>query len=129
MKNKLLVLSFLLLLPFIAVKAERASLSISNSSNYTLTVKIMNHSGGLYQTLYIPPKETRTAFFSKTGWYYTKTKAEKSLSATLYKKDESSFEIVCDHRGYSQASITYYISEYGGNAGESISKSEFESNN
>ena len=55
MKNKLLVLSFLLLLPFIAVKAERASLSISNSSNYTLTVKIMNHSGGLYQTLYIPP--------------------------------------------------------------------------
>lgn len=128
MKNKLFFLSFLFLLPLIAVKAEQASLSVSNSSEYTLTVKIMNCSGGLYRTLYIPPKQTRTAYFSKTGWFYTKTKAEKSLS-TLYKKDEECFEIVNDSRGYSQASITYYISEHGGNAGHSISKSEFEKDN
>ena len=89
----------------------------------------MKYSGGLYQTLYIPPKQTRTAYFSKTGLFYTKTKAEKSLSATLYKKDEEYFEIVCDSRGYSEASMTYYVSEYGGNAGESISKAEFEKDN
>ena len=129
MRNKLLLLSFLLLLPLCILKAEQASLSVTNSSNYTITVKIMKYSGGLYQTLYIPPKQTRTAYFSKTGLFYTKTKAEKSLSATLYKKDEECFEIVCDHRGYSEASMTYYVSEYGGNAGESISRAEFENDN
>ena len=126
MRNKLLLLSFLLLLPLCILKAEQASLSVTNSPNYTLTIKIMKYNGGLYQTLYIPPKETRTTYFSSTGWFYTKTKAEKSMSATLYKKDEECFEIVCDHRGYSQATMTYYVSEYGGNAGESISRAEFE---
>ena len=128
MQNKLLLLGLFLLLPFCYSKAEQASLSVSNSSDYTMTVKIMKCSGGLYQTLYIPTKQTRTAYFSKTGWFYTKTKAEKTLS-TLYKKDEDCFEIVNDSRGYSQASITYYISEHGGNAGQSISKSEFEKDN
>ena len=126
MRNKLLLLGFLLLLPLCILKAEQASLSVTNSSNYTLTVKIMKYGSGLYRTLYIPAKETRTAYFSNTGWFYTKTKAEKSMSATLYKKDEECFEIVCDHRGYSQATMTYYVSDYGGNAGESISRAEFE---
>ena len=126
MRTKLLLLTILLLLPIGFAKAEQASLSVTNSSNYTLTVKIMKYGGGLYRTLYIPAKETRTAYFSNTGWFYTKTKAEKSMSATLYKKDEECFEIVCDHRGYSQATMTYYVSEYGSNAGESISRAEFE---
>ena len=128
MKNKLVLLSIFFFLSLISAKAEQASLSVSNSSDYTMTVKIMKCSGGLYQTLYIPPKQTRIAYFSKTGWFYTKTKAEKTLSI-LYKKDENCFEIVNDSRGYSQASITYYISEHGGNAGQSISKSEFEKDN
>jgi hypothetical protein len=73
MRNKLFLLSFFLLLPLCILKAEQASLSVTNSSNYTLTVKIMKCGGGLYRTLYIPAKETRTAYFSNTGWYYTKT--------------------------------------------------------
>ena len=128
MKTRLWLLAIFFLMPFATAKAEQASLSVSNSSEYTLTIKIMNCSGGLYRTLYIPPKQTRTAYFPKTGWYYTKTKAEKSLS-TIYKKDDDCFQIVCDSRGYSQASITYYVSEYGGNAGESISRAEFERDN
>ena len=48
--------------------------------------------------------------------------------ATLYKKDESCFEIVCDSRGYSEAVMSFYVSEHGGNAGESISRAEFEKN-
>ena len=126
MKTKLLLLVIFCLMPFAVVKAEQASLSVSNSSNYTLTVKIMKYNAGLYRTLYIPPRETRTVFFSQTGWFYTKTKAEKSMSATLYMKDEEAFQIVCNSQRYSQAESTYYVSEYGGNAGESISKSEFE---
>lgn len=123
---------FSLVILFIAlfsVKAqERASLTISNTSNYTLTVKVMKQMGGLHATLYIPPQQSRTTYFSSTGYFYTKTKAEKSGSFTLYKKDESCFEIVCDSRGYSEAVMSFYVSEHGGNAGESISRSEFESN-
>ena len=100
MKTRLWLLAIFFLMPFATAKAEQASLSVSNSSEYTLTIKIMNCSGGLYRTLYIPPKQTRTAYFPKTGWYYTKTKAEKSLS-TIYKKDDDCFQIVCDSRGYS----------------------------
>lgn len=129
MKNKLLIIAAFLLSHICTAFAENATLSISNSSDYYLTVKIMKYGGGLYTTLYIPAKQTSTAYFSKTGWFYTKTKAEKSNSSTLYRKDYQPFEMVCDHRGYSQNSMTYYISEGGGSAGKSISKSEFEKDN
>jgi hypothetical protein len=116
-------------MPLMSIMAQQASLKISNSSDYNLTVKIMKYSGGLYSTLYIPAKQSRTTYFSRTGWFYTKTKAVKSMSQTLYMKDDKAFEIVCDERGYSENSMTYYVSEYGGSAGESISKSEFERDN
>lgn len=129
MKNKLLIIAVFLLSHICTAFAEDATLSISNSSDYYLTVKIMKYGGGLYTTLYIPAKQTSTAYFSKTGWFYTKTKAEKSNSSTLYRKDYQPFEMVCDHRGHSQNSMTYCISEGGSGAGKSISKSEFEKDN
>lgn len=127
---KRIILSFaIVFIALFSVNAqERASLTISNTSNYTLTVKVMRQMGGLHATLYIPPQQSRTTYFSSTGYFYTKTKAEKSGSFTLYKKDESCFEIVCDSRGYSEAVMSFYVSEYGGNAGESISRAEFEKN-
>lgn len=106
---------------------ERASLSISNRSEYTLTIKVMrNNSGGLYTTVTIPAKSSRTVYFSNSGSFYTKMKAENGWE-TLYKQD-SPFSIQCDSNGYTEASMSYYISSYGGSAGKSISKSEFEKN-
>ncbi len=128
MKRVVLSLAIVFIALFSANAQERASLTISNTSNYTSTVKVMKQMGGLHATLYIPPQQSRTTYFSSTGYFYTKTKAEKSGSFTLYKKDENCFEIVCDSRGYSEAVMSFYVSEYGGNAGESISRSEFESN-
>lgn len=105
----------------------RASLSISNRSDYTLTIKVMrNNGGGLYTTVTIPAKSSRTVYFSNSGSFYTKMKAEKGIE-TLYKQD-SPFSIQCDSNGYTEASMSYYISSYGGSAGKSISKSEFEKN-
>ena len=123
MKRIILSLAIVFIALFSANAQERASLTISNTSNYTLTVKVMKQMGGLHATLYIPPQQSRITYFSSTGYFYTKTKAEKSGSFTLYKKDESCFEIVCDSRGYSEAVMSFYVSEHGGNVGESISRS------
>jgi len=106
---------------------EQASLSISNRSEYTLTIKIMrNNGGGLYSTVSIPARSSRTVYFSNSGSFYTKLKAEKGLE-TIYKQD-SPFSIQCDNYGYTEASMSYYISSTGGSAGKSISRSEFEKN-
>ena len=106
---------------------EKASLSISNRSDYVLTVKIMrNNGGGLYSTVSIPARSSRTVYFSNSGTFYTKLKAEKGME-TIYKQD-SPFSIQCDSNGYTEASMSYYISSYGGSAGKSISRSEFEKN-
>lgn len=106
---------------------ENASLSISNRSEYTLTIKIMRvNGGGVYSTVSIPAQSSRTVYFSHSGSFYTKLKAEKGLE-TIYKQD-SPFSIQCDSNGYTEASMSYYISSYGGSAGKSISRSEFEKN-
>ena len=52
MKNKLLIIAVFLLSHICTAFAENATLSISNSSDYYLTVKIMKYGGGLYTTLY-----------------------------------------------------------------------------
>lgn len=105
---------------------DKASLSISNRSDYTLTIKIMRCNVGLYTTVTIPAKSSRTVYFSNSGSFYTKMKAEKGLE-TLYKQD-SPFSIQCDNYCYTEASISYYVSSSGGSAGKSISRSEFEKN-
>lgn len=106
---------------------EKASLSISNKSDYTLTIKIMRNNGsGVYSTVSIPARSSRTVYFSNSGTFYTKLKAEKGME-TLYKQD-SPFSIQCDNNGYTEANMSYYISSYGGSAGKSISRSEFEKN-
>lgn len=106
---------------------EQASLDILNKSEYTLTIKIMrNNRGGLYTIVTIPAHSSRTVYFSHSGSFYTKMKAENGWE-TLYKQD-SPFSIQCDNFGYTEASIAYYVSSYGGSAGKTISKSEFEKN-
>ena len=106
---------------------EKASLIISNRSEYTLTIKIMrNNGGGLYSTVSIPARSSRTVYFSNSGSFFTKLKAEKGIE-TIYKQD-SPFRIQCDSSGYTEASMSYYISSTGGSAGKSISRSEFEKN-
>ena len=106
---------------------EKASLTISNRSEYTLTIKIMrNNGGGLYSTVSIPARSSRTVYFSNSGSFFTKLKAEKGIE-TIYKQD-SPFSLQCDGSGYTEASISYYISSTAGSAGKSISRSEFEKN-
>ena len=74
MKRIILSFAIVFIALFSANAQDRASLTISNTSNYTLTVKVMKQMGGLHATLYIPPQQSRTTYFSSTGYFYTKTK-------------------------------------------------------
>ena len=119
---------FLLILT-IPVFAESARLTINNNSERDLTVKVMKNSGGLYTTLYIGPKQSRTCYIQQQGYYYTKVKAERSRFDTMYSKDDA-FYVQNNSTGYSVLELTYWIqeSQYPQSSGTRISKSQFESN-
>ncbi len=116
-----------LITSFAGYAAESAKLTIINRSDRTLTVKVMKQSDGLYTTLYVGAKQSRTCYFSQQGYYYTKTKAEKSFSETMYSKDDAFF-VQNNSQGYSVLEITYWIeeSQYPQSSGTRISKSQFE---
>lgn len=107
---------------------ESAQLTITNHSNRTLTVKVMKQTGGLYTTLYVGAQQSRTCHIAQQGYYYTKTKAEKTLSETIYSQDDAFF-VQNNSQGYSVLSITYWIEESQyppQSSGTRISKSQFE---
>lgn len=105
---------------------QNATLTIVNRSDYSMTVKVMRQYGGLYQTVYIAPKSSNTISFYRSGTFYTKTKAEKRLSPTLYKRG-GAFSVQCDEEGYTSGTLEFYISSSGGGSmGQSISKAEFD---
>lgn len=130
MKQIFLLLT-MLLITTISANAQygqsNATLTINNKSEYTLTVKVMRTYGGLYSSVVISPKSSRTISFSRSGSFYCKTKAEK-WSETLYKRS-GTFSVQCDDIGYTQTSLDFCVSSSGyGSSGSSISKSEFEKN-
>ncbi len=107
-----------------SAQSAQGKLTISNKSDYTITVKVMYADGGLYTTKYISAHSSSSVSFSRTNRFYTKTKASKGLE-TLYRKGDV-FEIVSDSRGYTEASLEFYVSGGYGASGQSISKAEFE---
>ena len=121
-----LVLALLILA--IPAFAESARLTINNNSERDLTVKVMKNSGGLYTTLYIGPKQSRTCYIQQQGYYYTKVKAERNRFDTIYSKDDA-FYVTNNSTGYSVLELTYWIeeSQYPQSSGTRISKSQFES--
>ena len=104
---------------------QNAVITISNRSDYTITVKIMRAGGGLYTTRSIGPRSSSSVSFANSGDFYTKTKAEKGLE-TLYKKG-SIFNIYCESDGYTEGTLEFYVSGYG-SSGQNISRAEFEKN-
>ena len=122
---------FLCLIAFLTIAmvtfAENATLTIRNNSDRTLTVKVMKSAGGVHAVVYISPRGSRVVSFTKSGYFYTKVKTERSQYDTMYSKGETFF-IQNDDRGYSESELTFTIieSKYPQSGGEHISKSEFE---
>lgn len=110
--------------------AESAHITFTNNFERSITVKLMKLKGGVYSTVYVSPKSSRTISITQQGYYYTKTKAEKAMSETIYSKDDSFF-VQNNSQGYSVLEITYWIQEskYPQASGTRISRSEFENDN
>lgn len=106
-------------------QSKRASITINNKSDYSVTVKIMRSSGGLYDVAYVSSRSSTTVYFSKSGDFYTKTKAEKR-GDVIYKMG-GGFSVICNDEGYSEGQLDIYVSSYG-SSGKNISSSEFERN-
>lgn len=121
---------FILLIGSLHVFAESAQITFANHSERSITIKVMKYSGGLYSTVYVGPKSSRTIYIGQQGYYYTKTKAEKALCETIYSKDDAFF-VQNNSQRYSVLEITYWIQEskYPQSSGTRISKSEFDNDN
>jgi len=132
MTNPLKILiPIFLLLSLGNIGFSQARLTIENDSQRRMTVKVMESNYGadeLYNTVYIQPYQSKTIYFSTTGHYYTKTKAELSGSETIYRKGDP-FRVYNGTDGYSVMTLTFTIKETNipqASGGKSISKKEFE---
>ena len=85
--------------------------------------------GTLHETANISAYSSETIYFSQTGYYFTKSKAVLSGRDPVYKKGQS-FKVISGDEGYSVFTLTFTIKESAVpvSSGQSISKSEFESN-
>jgi hypothetical protein len=121
-----------LLLVSFSIKAQ-ASLTIENNSMRTMTVKVMEGSygkGTLYETVTIGANSSETVYFSNSGYYFTKTKAEIKGKDPIYRKGQP-FSVTNDDTGYSILTLTFSIKESTvpqATGGKSISKTEFDQN-
>lgn len=139
MKNLLFTTVFILLTTF-AIPAnaqflsgtktsqkENASMTFTNKSDYSMVVKIIAYSGGLYQNVNLPPHTSRTSSFNKSSSYKIKIKATPKIGRPSY-HDGGSFSVTCTDTEWSEGEMTFQMSSYGSGLGPTISEKEFESN-
>lgn len=104
-----------------------ASITFRNSSDHTLTIKIIGMYGGLYQTVVLVPKSSKVVNFANTATYKLKIKATKNGYSSYHKG--GNFSVICNGEEWTEGEISFQMSTYGNGLGPSISAKEFESNN
>lgn len=107
--------------------SQCATMKFSNSSDYTLTIKIINYYGGLYRTVALRPHSSQTVSFGSSATFKMKIKAEHHGSVSYH--NGGTFNVTSNSREYSQGEITFSMSTYGSGLGPSISAAEFSSDN
>ena len=106
---------------------EKASITFKNKSNYTMTLKVMNYYGGLYSTVTLSPRSSRTVTFSRTSSYRLKIKAVHNGQPSYH--DGGTFSVTCNEYEWTEGTMEFMLSTYGSGLGPTISAKEFESNN
>ncbi|TNE53611.1 MAG: hypothetical protein EP344_14810 [Bacteroidetes bacterium] len=125
------ILLFATLLFSVPALAQRAELRLVNTSERTLAIKVIQQTdtgGVLHASLTIPPLGRTTEYFSQTGHFFLKTKAELQGRETVYTKGNP-FKVYVGSDGYSVLTVTYSITESNTASpleGQRISKSEFD---
>lgn len=121
------------LLLFSFTVSAQARLTIENNSMRSMTVKLMSGYSGkgiLHETVAIAAYSNETVYFSKSGYYFTKTRAVMKGKDPIYRKGQF-FEVTNNSKGYSVMTLTFSIKESTipqSTGGKAISKSEFDEN-
>lgn len=108
-------------------QSKSASITFTNKSGYTLTLKILGIYGGLYQTVVLGPRSSKVVYFGSTATYKLKIKAEKYGQVSYHKG--GNFSVTCNNYEWTEGEMSFQMSTYGSGLGPSISASEFNSNN
>lgn len=106
---------------------EQASMTFRNQSDYTMTLRVLHSYGGYYTTVYLAPHSSRILYFSQSGSFKLKIKAEHGGSVSYH--DGGHFSVTNNGYEYSEGTISFQMSTYGSGLGPQISAKEFESNN
>lgn len=131
MKKSLVILLFFILITFCL--SAQARLTIENNSQRSMTIKVMegySEDSSLHETITISSYGSKTIYFSKSGYYFTKTKAVLSGKDPVYQKGQP-FQVTNNSSGYSVMTLTFSIKESDRpqvTGGIQISKTEFDKN-
>ena len=103
-----------------------ASITFTNKSAYTMTLKIIGVYGGLYSTVSLPAHSSQVVHFNHSQTFKLKIKATY-LGHTSY-HDGVSFSVTCTDTEWTEGEMSFQMSTYGSGLGPTISAKEFESN-
>ena len=107
--------------------SQNASIMFKNQSDYTMTLKIINASGGLYSIITLRPRSSSKLNFSKSGTFKLKIKAVSSYGQVSY-HDGRKFSVTCTSSEWTEGEMSFQMSSYGSGLGPTISAQQFESN-
>lgn len=109
-----------------AMQSSYATMTFTNQSSYTMTLKILGIYGGLYSVVYLPAHSSRVETFAKSANYKLKIKAVNGRSVSYH--NAGTFSVTCTSTRRSEGRMSFQMSSYGSGLGPSISAKEFESN-
>ena len=84
----------------------------------------------MHKTVTIDAYDSKTVYFTESGYYFAKTKAVLDGKEPIYRKGQP-FSVTNDDTGYSVITLTFSIKESTipqATGGKQISKSEFDQN-
>lgn len=103
-----------------------ASITFRNKSDYTMTLKIIYSSGGLYSTVVLNPRSSRVVTFRSSNTFKLKIKAVHHNMTSYH--DGGNFSVTCTEYEWTEGEMSFELSSYGSGLGPTISAKEFESN-
>ena len=107
--------------------SQKASITLRNKSEYTMTLRIIYAGGGYYSTTTLRPHSSSIVTFSRSGHFKLKIKAVSSYGQVSY-HDGGSFSVTCTSTEWTEGEMSFQLSSYGSGLGPSISEKQFESN-
>lgn len=106
---------------------QNASITFSNQSDYTMTLRIIHAGGGYYSSLVLRPHSSSKVSFSSSGNFKLKIKAVSSFGEVSY-HDGGNFSVTCNSTEWTEGEMSFRMSSYGSGLGPKISAKQFESN-